>query len=95
MRPERRWLVLGRDGRHAWLGRHSDPTEAELSDLEATLTARGERAFLAVSEGDYWTADRPLGLLLVRPLAGALEADWGAAVSAFEAARAQKLRSPS
>jgi hypothetical protein len=49
---ERRWVVLGEDGRYATLGRASDPSEAELREVEANLAAAGLGGWLAVMEGN-------------------------------------------
>lgn len=65
---ERRWVVLGEDGRFVTLGRHSDPTEEEISSAEHTLRAQGLAGWLAVVEGNPLLALRPV-LVMVRPLA--------------------------
>jgi hypothetical protein len=36
---ERRWIVLSGDGRHVTIGRHTDPTDEQLT-LEADQPAR-------------------------------------------------------
>lgn len=87
---ERRWMVLGQDGRHVWLGRHSDPSERELADVEGTLVASGTAAWLAVTRGDYWDAAARLEVMIVRPL-GSIQGDRGAAIEAFERARSVTL----
>jgi hypothetical protein len=39
---ERRWIVLGTDGRHVSLGRDSDPSPEEIEAAEAALLAQGQ-----------------------------------------------------
>ena len=88
---ERRWIVLGNDGRHVTLGRHTDPTEEEVLAAERSLAASGLAGWLAVMEGDYYAPRGRPSIMMVRPLAtpaGAFED----AAAAFEAARAQALQ---
>jgi len=66
---ERRWIVLGTDGRYVTLGRASDPSEEELRRLEQTLRAQGLSGWLAIMEGNPHAGAVPK-LLEVRPLAG-------------------------
>ncbi len=68
---EKRWAVIGEDGRHVWLGRHSDPSEDEISRAEEALAAGGIAGFLAIVEGDDRSPGAGLGFVMVRPLAGA------------------------
>lgn len=88
---ERRWIVLGTDGRHVTLGRQSDPTVEEILAAEHSLACQRLSGWLAVVEGEYWSLrDRP-NLMMVRPLAspsGAFED----AAAAFEAARTRALQ---
>lgn len=87
---ERRWIVLGTDGRYVTLGRHTDPSEAEIAAAAAALTAQGLAGWLAIMEGDYWSERAALALLMVRPLAGP-DGAFAEAVAAFEAARRRAL----
>jgi hypothetical protein len=87
---ERRWLVVGEDGRHAWLGRHSDPSPQEIAAVEASLSAQGLAGWLATAGGDYWRRRSRLVLLEVRPLGTPVVA-FADAVLAFEAMRAAAL----
>lgn len=86
MVDERRWLVIGSDGRHITLGRASDPSPEELASIGDSLRGQGLAAWLAVSSGDYW-GSRPLELLMVRPVVELPNATWEAAKEAFLAAR--------
>ncbi len=66
---KRRWLVLGEDGRHVWLGRHSDPSKEEIRIAEERLAAQSLAGWLAVSEGDFYDLASDFVLLHVKPLA--------------------------
>ena len=87
---EKRWAVIGEDGRHVWLGRHSDPSEEEIAGAETALAAQKLAGWLAVVEGDYWSRRGRLAFVMVRPLASPASA-FEAATAAFEAARKAKL----
>jgi len=82
---ERRWIILGDDGRHATVGRHSDPTEEELARASDALRANGQGGWLAVTEGRYHSRDT-LSVMMVRELAPA-RVSWPTAVAAFLSAR--------
>lgn len=56
---ERRWIVLGTDGRYATLGRVSDPSEAEVRQAEDALRAQGLAGWLAVMEGNPYVGAVP------------------------------------
>ena len=51
---ERRWIVLDNLGRHVTIGRHSDPTAAELNAAAEALAGLGRGGWLAVMEGAYY-----------------------------------------
>ena len=38
---ETRWIVLGTDGRHVTMGRHTDPSPEEVEQAERGLAAQG------------------------------------------------------
>ena len=65
---ERRWIVLGIDGRFVTLGRASDPSEAEILAAEAALRDQGLAGWLAAMEGNPYVGAVPR-LMEVRPLA--------------------------
>jgi hypothetical protein len=65
---ETRWIVLGTDGRHVTLGRHSDPSPEEISEAERGLAAQGLSGWLALMKGGYYVRLEP-SLMMVRPLA--------------------------
>ena len=83
---ERRWLMLGTDGRHTCVGRATDPTESEVSRTEAVLAAGGLSGWLAVFAGDYW-GPGDVALFVARPLGAPPGDGWDAAVAAFRAHR--------
>ena len=82
-----RWIVLANDGRHTTIGRDTAPDDAEVAAAGAALASMGLPGWLVRIEGDYWSRRRPVALTMVQPLAHAAEADWPAAVAAFEAMR--------
>ena len=82
-----RWIVLANDGRHTTIGRDTAPEEADLAAAGAALASMGLLGWLVRLEGDYWSRRKPVALTMVQPLAHAAEADWPAAVAAFEAMR--------
>ena len=87
---ETRWIALATDGRHVTLGRHTDPTDAEIEATEKALAAQGLSGFLAVMRGGYYTRSA-VELMQVRPLAGAEAGQWEAAAAAFRAKRVAAL----
>ncbi|GIX10387.1 hypothetical protein [Elioraea sp.] len=87
---EKRWIVLGEDGRHVTLGRHTDPTDAEIAAVQGALAAQGLGGWLAIMEGDYFGRRSPPALLMVRPLGSPAER-FEAAVEAFETTRQQSF----
>ena len=88
---EKRWIVLGEDGRHVTLGRHTDPTKAEIAAAQAALAAQGFAGWLAVMEGDYFSRRSPPALLMARPL-GLPSVPFEQAAGAFEAVRRRAFR---
>ncbi len=65
---ERRWVVLGTDGRYVTLGRASDPSDDEVRGAEEALRAQGLSGWLAVMQGNPHVGALPR-LIEVRPLA--------------------------
>ena len=88
---ERRWLVLTQDGRHATLGRHSDPTPSELDAASDALRRDGVGGWLAVLDGAYYDPMAAGTLLMVRILAEPA-LDWPAAAEAFAERRRTSLQ---
>ncbi len=83
---EHRWIVLGEDGRHVTLGRHTDPTDDEIARSAEALRTTGQGGWLAVLEGRYYQPRDKVSLLMVRQL-GPTKTAWEAAAEAFLAAR--------
>ena len=83
---QRRWVVLGDDGRFVTLGRASDPTPDEIAAAEAAMRAQGVAGWLAILQGDPY-ATAPVEFMEVRPLAGPTST-FAEAVEAFHRARA-------
>ena len=52
---ERRWIVLGEDGRHVTIGRHSDPADSEIANLEQSLGDQGLNGWLVIVDGQTAT----------------------------------------
>ena len=90
-RGERRWIILGEDGRHVTMGRHSDPSPDELAQAAAGLAAQGLVGWLVVMEGAYYQRRKP-SLMMVRPFCSP-ERPFAEAVDAFQAARKASLDS--
>jgi len=84
---ERRWIILGEDGRHVTVGRHTDPTDDELARAAEALRASGQGGWLAVLEGHYYRPRERVSLMMVRELAPTNVA-WTVAVEAFHGRRA-------
>ena len=52
-RTQRRWIVLGQDGRHVTLGRAAPPSAEEIAAASKAMTAHGLAGWLATLDGDY------------------------------------------
>lgn len=74
---EKRWLIVSEDGRHATLGRHTDPTDEQIQRCGAQLDRQGLAGWLVVSEGAYYS-NSPVTLLMVRPIT-TKAGDWNTA----------------
>lgn len=88
---ETRWIILGADGRHVTLGRHTDPGPEEVADAERGLAARGLAGWLALMKGGYYVRRKP-SLMMIRPLANPAR-PFEEAAAAFEAKRKATLAS--
>ncbi|MBW6397026.1 hypothetical protein KPL78_04160 [Roseomonas sp. HJA6] len=82
---ERRWIILGEDGRFVTLGRAVAPTDEDINAAEAAMRAQGVAGWVAVMSGSPWTFARP-ELMEVRPLASPAST-FAAAVAAFRRTR--------
>jgi hypothetical protein len=88
---ETRWIVLSTDGRHVSMGRHSDPSHDEVTEVERSLAAQGLAGWLAVMKGGYYVRRKP-SLMMVRPLANPAR-PFEEAAAEFEAKRKATLAS--
>ena len=86
---ETRWIILGTDGRHITLARHSDPSPEALAEAEAGLQNQGLSGWLALMKGSYYARQRQ-SLMMVRSL-GVPNISFDLAVETFQAARAKSL----
>jgi hypothetical protein len=87
MPRERRWIILAADGRHSTLGRSAPPDEEEVAKPASALAAVRLAGWYVILDGDYWSRRSPVVLTMIQPLAHAADADWPAAIAAFEAMR--------
>ncbi len=85
-RTQRRWIVLGQDGRHVTLGQAASPSAAEVEAAAAVLAAQGLAGWLATLEGDYWGRGR-VELAPMQIIGTPVAMEWAAAVAAFVARR--------
>jgi len=94
---ETRWIVLGADGRHVSLGR-AEPSEAEIATANAALAAQGLSGWLARMQGEYYSR-ATVTLEPLQHIGTPHDADWQAALAAFQAARhraqSSETRTPS
>ena len=82
---ETRWIVLGTDGRHVFLGR-TEPTEMEVLAASDALAAQGLSGWLARMQGDYYSRSK-ISVGSLQRIGAPHNADWRAALAAFHAAR--------
>ena len=90
-RTQRRWIVLGQDGRHVTLGRAVSPTAKEIAAASDALSQQGLAGWIATLEGDYWGRGR-VTLAPVQIIGTPVALDWSAAVVAFLDARQRARR---
>jgi hypothetical protein len=91
-RAQRRWIVLGQDGRHVTLGRAAPPSADEIAAAIDALARQGLAGWIASLDGEYW-GRRPMTLAAVQAIGATTTLDSPAAVAAFEQAR-QRARRP-
>ena len=86
---ETRWIVLGADGRHVSLGR-VEPSEAEVLAASDALAALGLSGWLARMWGEYYSR-KNVTLEPLQRIGADHEADWQAALAAFQHLRGLDL----
>ena len=87
---ETRWIVLGADGRHMSLGRATPPSEIEIIGVSDALAEQGLSGWLARMQGDYYSRGK-VTLEPLRRIGADHEADWQAALAAFQRLRGLAL----
>ena len=87
---QQRWIVLGADGRHMSLGRATSPTDVEIIGVSDALTAQGLSGWLACMQGDYYSRGK-VTLVHLQRIGATHEADWQAALAAFQRLRGLAL----
>lgn len=90
MPGEKRWLILTPDGGHVSVGRHTDPSGAEVEAVERNLREIGTGGWLVVMEGSYY-ASGAVTLMNVRELVPT-SVSWDDAVAAFQRRRLDQRR---
>lgn len=90
-RGERRWIVLGQDGRHVTLGRAAPPSAEEMAAASKAMETQGLSGWIATLDGDYWGRGR-VTLAPVQIIGATAALDWPAAVAAFDAARRNAVK---
>ena len=63
-----RWIVLTEDGRYSTLGRHREPEEADIAQVEETMRSQGLAGWLAILSQSAYASGLP-DVVHVRPLA--------------------------
>ena len=86
---ETRRIVLGADGRHVSLGR-TEPSEAVVMAASEALAAQGLSGWLAYMQGNYYRRGK-VTLEPLQRIGAAHEADWQAAIAAFQRLRGLAL----
>ncbi|UNC13984.1 hypothetical protein FE249_07010 [Acidiphilium multivorum] len=83
-------MILFEDGRYSLVGRHSSPTEEELSAIEASMANSGLKGWLAIMDRSEYAAG-VAQFMMHRPMRDPA-VPFEAAVRAFEATRSARER---
>lgn len=62
-----RWIILLESGEYALMGRHSEPTLAELREMETRMTATGVSGWLAIMDRSEYASGTP-EFHMIRPI---------------------------
>ncbi len=93
MFKDRRWVIIGDDGRHVTIGRHSDPSEIDLLRAAEALRGTNSGGWLAITEGNYYSAEGKFSVMMVRELVPSL-ISWEIASKEFLRLRTHALFLP-
>lgn len=81
-------MIIAEDGRHATLGQHRLPTEEEISQVTASLSAHGLGGWLVLGNGDYYQIRKPFDLEKVRQVSKS-QVPWEVAETRFRDLRSR------
>jgi hypothetical protein len=90
---ERRWIILGDDGWHVTVGRHTDPSPEEVDRAAEILRQTGAGGWLAVTDGLYYGRGG-LSVMMVREIAPSRRT-WEEALVLFHGTRKRSVAAPS
>lgn len=91
-RKMKRWMIIAEDGRHATLGQHRSPTEEEIGQVTASLSAHGLGGWLVLGDGDYYQIRKPFDLEKIRQVSDS-QVPWEVAETRFRDLRNQSCSS--
>jgi hypothetical protein len=57
--PDPRWIVLTEEGHINMIGRHTEPSQAEIERVEIAMGANGVRGWIAIMDRSAYAAGRP------------------------------------
>ena len=78
-----RWIIITESGEWGLAGRHTDPSEDEISAMEANLVRQGASGWLAMASGSFYSNRFP-EIIMSRVL-GSPTASFEAALEALKA----------
>lgn len=81
-------MIIAEDGRYATLGQHRLPTEEEISQVTASLSAHGLGGWLVLGDGDYYQIRKPFDLEKVRQVSKS-QVPWEVAETRFRDLRSR------
>lgn len=83
--PDPRWIILTEDGHTNTMGRHTEPSQAEIDRVESAMEAVGVRGWLALMDRSAHAAGQP-EFTMVREIRGP-KVSFQEAVARFAAAK--------
>lgn len=78
-----RWIIITESGEWGLAGRHTGPSEDEISVMEANLVRQGAAGWLAIASGSFYSKGFP-EIVMSRPL-GSPCISFEAAIEALKA----------